>query len=319
MFKPLFFLPLCLLFSLKALAAPVDIFFVYTPDGKSDFEAANASEDAIMSHINQNFSDAGTAITFRKVGSYLIENYQEDYYGDDDYEDFNDTQQMHYDLLTAGEKGWVRDIREKREIFGADIVLFIVGDADVEPDAGGQGPGDFFGADGGYVLVPGIYAWDVPIFSHEIQHVYGMSHEEMDNQDYSDLFNRAYLVENFIQRESNAYFWSTDFIGVTEEIEALHFLNCGSIDEQYSQWNSSDYLNAIAFYNQTDISLQVFWIDYSGQEVLVATLLPGQAHGEATASQHPWVVRSAEFPYECIGGAINRGPHYESLYFQSRF
>lgn len=309
----------CYLISSAALAETVDVLFIYTPDGEADFIEASASEEDVMLHVNQNFFDAGTGINFRKVGSYLMENYQENYYGDGIYEDFNDTQQMHFDLLTAGDKTWVKDAREKRKIYGADIVLFIAGNADVEPDAGGQGPGAFLGRDGGYLLVPGQYAWDEPIFSHEIQHIFGMSHEEMDSGDISDLFDNAYAVEHFEDRTSNAYLWSDDFSGPSSETEVLNYLGCDTIDDQQSSWSSSDYLNAIAFYNQSNVTLDVFWIDYSGAEVRVATLSPGQTHGVSTASQHPWFVRNAQFPYECVGGVINKGQNYENLYLNSRY
>lgn len=305
------------LYSSYSHADEVDIAFIYTPDGFHDAFAVGANEPHIVSHLNSHFSEIGSNLSFRNVGSYVMQNYQESYYGDDVYEDFNDTSAMHYDILTAPHKPWVKDLREKRKLFAADIIIFIPGDADVEADAGGQGPGDYFGYNGGYILVPGKFTFDAPIFSHEIKHVYGMNHAEISANTITDLFTNDVEVANFENRYLDAHLWSDDFVGPVSNSQALKYSACDTRQNQRSRWNYGDLNNAIAFYNQTPNSLiGVYWIDYAGNEVLQSTLSPGEAYGVSTYSQHPWIIRNLFIPYDCLGIVTNKGTQYENLYIQ---
>jgi len=46
--------------------------------------------------------------------------------------------------------------------------------------------------------------------------------------------------------------------------------------------------------NSTDLVLQLYWYDRSGQTILYRTLLPGQSHIQTTATEHPWYVSSTD-------------------------
>lgn len=46
----------------------------------------------------------------------------------------------------------------------------------------------------------------------------------------------------------------------------------------------------IEFINQIALTVDVNWIDYSGSEVLYATLAPGQSYVQWTFITHPWVI-----------------------------
>lgn len=195
--KPIFLSLVISLLSVQAVAATVDVLFIYTPSGQADFQAANASESGIQEHLNTFFSGVGSDVNFNVLGSELLSDYDHPYYGDGIYEDFNDTSEMHYDILTANYE-WVQNVKSLRSQWGADVVIFLPGDEDVEADAGGQGPGFFDDeGDGGYILAPAKFAWDEPIFSHEMMHVFGMSHEEMDLPDYSKIYANGDTVAAF--------------------------------------------------------------------------------------------------------------------------
>ncbi len=46
---------------------------------------------------------------------------------------------------------------------------------------------------------------------------------------------------------------------------------------------------AIEFINNTNLTVDINWIDYSGNEVLYNTLAPGQSYEQGTFITHPWV------------------------------
>jgi hypothetical protein len=47
---------------------------------------------------------------------------------------------------------------------------------------------------------------------------------------------------------------------------------------------------AIEFINLTNLTVDVNWIDYSGNEVFYNTLAPGQSYQQGTFITHPWVI-----------------------------
>lgn len=54
----------------------------------------------------------------------------------------------------------------------------------------------------------------------------------------------------------------------------------------------------IKFTNSRDWTIDVFWINYRGEEELQKSISPGQSYGASSYITHPWVVR--EKSGECI-------------------
>lgn len=50
----------------------------------------------------------------------------------------------------------------------------------------------------------------------------------------------------------------------------------------------------LTFVNQSDQTVQVYWLNYEGQEVFYRQLGPGQACLQSTYLTHPWRVRNAD-------------------------
>ena len=45
--------------------------------------------------------------------------------------------------------------------------------------------------------------------------------------------------------------------------------------------------------NNTDVPVDVFWVNYVGAEVQYSTLAPGDSYEQCTYSDHPWIARDA--------------------------
>lgn len=67
-------------------------------------------------------------------------------------------------------------------------------------------------------------------------------------------------------------------------------LLCSDIGNIMSTEGKSRY--QIEFINSLDETVNMFWINYEGEEELKQTMLPGDSWGVDTYATHPWVVRN---------------------------
>ncbi len=67
-------------------------------------------------------------------------------------------------------------------------------------------------------------------------------------------------------------------------------LRCSDIGNISSTEGKSKY--QIEFVNSLDQTVNMFWINYEGEEELKQTMLPGDSWGVDTYVTHPWVVRN---------------------------
>lgn len=201
------------IFAMHSLGADIDVAFVFTPDGREDFLQNNVTEQDIMQAVSNRYNgaiditsgiDIGEIVSFHFVGSQTLDEYTGPYYGDgimdETEENFSDdTGRMLIDLGYSNQ-AWTHNIKDIRAELKADILVFIPGDADVEPDNGGVASGGFTDGDGqGFVLMPGRYSGTIGIVPHESLHVFGVSHEEMDSDEYTKIILRANTVANFAE------------------------------------------------------------------------------------------------------------------------
>jgi len=58
----------------------------------------------------------------------------------------------------------------------------------------------------------------------------------------------------------------------------------------------------VRFVNVTGVAINLYWLDFDGQPVEYAALLPGEDYSVETWSEHPWLAR--DFNGTCYGGVI---------------
>lgn len=66
-------------------------------------------------------------------------------------------------------------------------------------------------------------------------------------------------------------------------------LQCDDIETVLSTHGDAQY--QIEFFNSREDTVDLFWINYEGDEELKHTLLPESRYGATTYITHPWVVR----------------------------
>jgi hypothetical protein len=81
---------------------------------------------------------------------------------------------------------------------------------------------------------------------------------------------------------------TVEIFGPADTIPVLPAVDCGQEDSLRSL--ESVTATSIRFVNQTDITVDVYWLDLDGQRVKYATLAPGETLDQATFLTHPWVV-----------------------------
>jgi len=70
---------------------------------------------------------------------------------------------------------------------------------------------------------------------------------------------------------------------------------------------SGDVATEITFENRSQRTIVVYWIDYSGKEILYRRLVPGQSYDQPTYVSHPWRIREEGSAVEIktvVGGSL---------------
>ncbi len=84
-------------------------------------------------------------------------------------------------------------------------------------------------------------------------------------------------------------------LGVQEIPVRISTFECAEVPRLPVHWElhsqGSDTETFIVIANQSAASVDLLWVNYRGEEVLYATILPGRMHLQPSYATHPWVVR----------------------------
>lgn len=69
----------------------------------------------------------------------------------------------------------------------------------------------------------------------------------------------------------------------------LYSIDCDDLGSYASKFGDEKYV--AKFLNSKDIDLDMYWIDYKGEEVLYGSISPGETWAQNTYVTHPWVAR----------------------------
>ncbi len=108
---------------------------------------------------------------------------------------------------------------------------------------------------------------------------------ELDNKERSRNMKNTILIFTLI------LFGGTGCAtGMKQELsKSIVELQCSDVGNIKSIEGTVKY--KIDFVNSRDESVDMFWINYEGQEELKQTMLPGDSWGVNTYATHPWLVR----------------------------
>ena len=304
-------------------ANAIDIMFAFTLSGMEEtiVDAGNSGDELgeqLINQINDTFEKSDLGRPFNVVGMYTHP----------DEVEYNTSVDLHL-ALRAKNDDLARDVEEKRNIYGADIVVFFWGTRDT-PDGryAGQGAGG-----SNIVAVWGKFATVDSIIEHELGHEFTLDHDEDPNstsvmtiQNFSqrDGFDpdEVVVVEPLIPvrdaertRDSDSYLFNQGLF-TTHANSAVKYQTCDQLGSAKATWVSGvSQQTSMGFVNSSNEEAQVYWLDYSGNKNLTRTLAPGEAFAEGTATTHPFLV---EANGECLGIVTNSVAQYEVIEINNR-
>jgi hypothetical protein len=310
MFKKIFTLILLFSFTCGSAFASIDILVVMTPDGKSDYSLSNpnTSIQGLINNANSIFQQNGLSTNedmFRLVGVYDLPNMQT----------YLDSRIMHQDLINPNSNNeWAKDVRQKREIYGADIAVVIYGNSEALDTTVSAGQGPSYGPNGvnsseSFAIAYGYWVGGNRVLEHELGHVLGLLHEHGTSNSIMTTGGRTYLYSEtskgiintnkskltaFRTRNSDSYLWSPGFSNGS--VSKPNYLSCGTKNIK-STVGSSD-STQLNIQNYSNDIVKVYWLDYAGKEKLVFTLDSFHQNTENTFTTHPWILKANG---ECIG------------------
>ena len=99
---------------------------------------------------------------------------------------------------------------------------------------------------------------------------------------------------NFTKRlviSASAVFFSVGCAAtsVTNHDRPLYSINCDDVGNYSSERSDEKYV--VRFLNSRDESIDMYWIDYEGEEVLKGSISPKGTWSQNTYVTHPWVAR----------------------------
>ena len=304
-------------------AFAIDILFAFSQSGMEEVELSTGAHGdelgrKLIEQINDTYELSGMGRPFNLAGMYTHP----------DQVEYLDSVQMYLALIGRRDV-LAANIEEKRNIYGADLVVFFWGQRDTS-DTRYAGHG---AANSNIVSVWGKYATLEAVIEHELGHEFALHHDhdpdstsimtveniaERAGYDFEETVHISSLLANRADlrtRDSDTYLYNEGLF-VKHRYSAIKYQTCDTESAATSFWVSGiTEQTSIGFTNSSREPVEVYWLDYYGNKVLVDRLGPGESFAEGTATTHLFLV---EVNGECIGMVNNSVANYEEIEIRNR-